>query len=78
MFVNRNHYVIITALLHVYYCRRFLEVEESIRKRILQNFTAEDETKPSQHTKKEEETGSNWPESSVPHLLAINSDILLP
>ena len=28
MFVNRNHYVIITALLHVYYCRRFLEVEK--------------------------------------------------
>ena len=37
LFVNRNHYVIITALLHVYYCRRFLDNEETIHKRILQN-----------------------------------------
>ena len=57
MFVNHIRYFVIIALPHVYYCRRFLEVEDSIHKRILQNFTAGNETKPSQHTKKEEETG---------------------
>ena len=59
IFVYHNHYFVIYAPLHVYYCRRFLEVRDCIHKRIIQNLTAGNEAKPSQHTKKEEETGCN-------------------
>ena len=36
IFVYHNHYFVIYAPLHVYYCRRFLEVGDCIHKRIIQ------------------------------------------